>query len=39
MTNLKVKEYRQFEDISISEKMKVSIGVQGNSQMYLIILS
>jgi len=40
MPNLKAKEYRQFEDIiSTLEKMEVSIGVQENLLLYLIILS
>lgn len=39
MPDLKAREYGRFEDIKYVRKMEASIGVQGNSLMYLIILS
>lgn len=39
MSNLNAKEYRQFENINMLDKMEVNIGVQENLLMYLIILN
>ncbi|VTX60515.1 Uncharacterised protein [Fusobacterium nucleatum] len=39
MPNLKAEEYKQLKRLSILEKLEVNIRVQGNSLMYLTILS
>ena len=35
--NLKAKEYKKFEELSMLEKMEANIGVQENLLQYLII--